>query len=321
MNRSDSKGFTLVELMVVIAIIGILVSLLLPAVQAAREAGRRTQCLHQLSQLIIAVHGYEMAHNAYPSGTVEAKGPIVNVADGYHHNWIERLLPHMEGQNAYRHTDRGVGVYDPKNDPVRSVRIGHLICPSSGTQGSESDYAAVHHDMEAPIDVNNNGIFYLNSEVSYEDVRDGTAYTLFIGEKLSEPNDLGWLSGTRATLRNTGTPINTTGLPAIAGGPGYLELEAQARESEGLGGDLEEGAEEAGEVQDVGKANESKRADGQAGTVTNLFVGGFSSNHSSGANFAFGDGSVRFIQDGIDPVKLQQLGHRADGKLISYDRW
>ena len=87
------RAFTLVELLVVIAIIGVLVALLLPAVQAAREAARRAACGNHLSQLIIAVHNYEMAHGHYPAGTIDAAGPVANTPAGYHHNWIAGLLP------------------------------------------------------------------------------------------------------------------------------------------------------------------------------------------------------------------------------------
>ena len=71
-----------------------------------------------------------------------------------------------------------------------------------------SSYAACHHDVEAPIDVENHGVFYLNSSIRHEDIPDGSSYTIFVGEKRIASQDLGWLSGTRATLRNTGTPLN-----------------------------------------------------------------------------------------------------------------
>ena len=80
-----------------------------------------------------------------------------------------------------------------------------------------SCYAGVHHDKEAPIDVDNNGVLFLNSKITFDDLRDGSAYTLFVGEKnTDEVTDLGWMSGTPGTLRNTGTLINAPLNPLAA---------------------------------------------------------------------------------------------------------
>jgi prepilin-type N-terminal cleavage/methylation domain-containing protein len=215
MTSPRPRGFTLVELLVVIAIIGILVSLLLPAVQAARESARRLSCSHNLTQLGAAVQSYEMAHGVYPPGTIAESGPIYHEEKGYHHNWITQLLPYIEERNTFDHIDRSVSVYHANNAPVRSLVLGVLNCPSSPDDMrsrqspflGRSCYAAVHHDVEAPIDEDNHGVFFLNSRVTYDDVSDGPSHTLFIGEKrFFQENDLGWMSGTRATLRNTGTP-------------------------------------------------------------------------------------------------------------------
>jgi prepilin-type N-terminal cleavage/methylation domain-containing protein len=280
MKYKQTKAFTLVELLVVIAIIGILVALLLPAVQAAREAARRMSCTNNLAQLAIAVQGYESAFRVYPPGTIAETGPIVNVAQGYHHNWLAKLLPYMEEQNAYQHIDFSVSVYDEKNKPVRDVRIDILSCPSDPRAGGEvstTTYAGLHHDQEQPIDITNNGVFFLNSSVDYEQISDGTSHTIFIAERIAEAQrDLGWMSGTRWTLRNTGTPINS----------------GRSRNQRGL----------PPETQD---------------STDPLAVGGFGSYHPGGGEFAFGDGSVRFISQSIDIPTYQQLGHRADGKLLS----
>ena len=217
MSRKAHKAFTLVELLVVIAIIGILIALLLPAVQAAREAARRMQCMNNLTQLAIAVQNYEMANRVNPPGTIDKKGPIVNVNQGYHHNWIEQILPYIEEGNTYRHIDFNVGVYDAKNAEVRKVRMTVLSCPSDGNAPrgggdlSVSSYVGCHNDLEQPINTDNHGVFFLNSAIRYEDITDGTSHTLFIGEKLIDPSkDLGWMSGTRATLRNAGTVVNAS---------------------------------------------------------------------------------------------------------------
>ena len=78
--ETPRDGFTLVELLVVITIIGILIALLLPAVQQAREAARRAQCMNNMAQIGIALHNYEAAHEVFPPGSLDTKGPIVNLS-------------------------------------------------------------------------------------------------------------------------------------------------------------------------------------------------------------------------------------------------
>ena len=158
MNAKRRNGFTLVELLVVIAIIGILIALLLPAVQAAREAARRVGCLNNMTQLALAVQQYEGAYRVYPAGTIEDGGPVVNVAEGYHHNWLSKILPYLEQQVTYSHIDFNVGVYHDNNSTVREIEISVFGCPSDpnayAAQNSTS-YAGLHHDQNAPIDANN----------------------------------------------------------------------------------------------------------------------------------------------------------------------
>jgi len=94
MRRS---AFTLVELLVVIAIIGVLVALLLPAVQAARESARRAQCTNNLKQIALGVQSYHDSHNAFPlgSGNISWDYP-----PEYKFDWLARILPYLEQENV-----------------------------------------------------------------------------------------------------------------------------------------------------------------------------------------------------------------------------
>ncbi len=110
-----NKAFTLVELLVVIAIIGILVALLLPAVQAAREAARRCSCMNNISQLGLAIHNYEFSNEMLPAGVINPDGPIRSEPEGLHVSWIVQILPYLEERNAYRLFDQQLGAYAEEN--------------------------------------------------------------------------------------------------------------------------------------------------------------------------------------------------------------
>jgi prepilin-type N-terminal cleavage/methylation domain-containing protein len=274
-----ATGFTLVELLVVIAIIGVMIALLLPAVQAAREAARRSQCSQYLAQLILSVHAHEAAFGHCPPGVRDpSPSPILSTPTGMHHSWVIDLLPYLELPNTYANVNFTASVYAAPNAPVRNTSIRLLMCPTqlgaSPTPIGPSSYAACHHDVESPIASNNNGVFFHNSRIAFKDVRDGLAHTIFLGEKVVEMGgrtELGWMSGTRATLRNTGNPIGTAPTAGMLFPPD---------------------------------------------DPPNV-VGGFSSWHPQIALFAFGDGHVGPIRTAIAPAVFQQLGHRADGKLLN----
>jgi prepilin-type N-terminal cleavage/methylation domain-containing protein len=327
-------GFTLLELLAVIGIIGVLIALLLPAVQAAREQARRRQCANNLGQLLLALENYESCHERLPPGTIEATGPVQSRPTGYLISWVAQILPFVEQTNAYRHLDFSVGAFHPKNAQVRKANFESMKCPSdvNSNRIAACNYAGCHHDVEAPIDADDHGVLYLNSRVRYRDIRDGRSQTIFLGERLIAEGELGWLAGTRSTLRNTGTPINAT---SRSGGP-LSNLQPvgtilEATRAEGPEGEpLPERSPLPGsnatmpwvyaEEIYIGDRTEYQPA-ALGNTPPALVVGGFESVHTGdGASFAFGDGSVRYLSSSIDLTVYQRMGHRADGELIDA-RW
>jgi prepilin-type N-terminal cleavage/methylation domain-containing protein len=315
MKHTKRFAFTLVELLVVIAIIGILVGMMLPAIQAAREAARRAECTNNMMQLGMALSSYESAQQSLPPGTIDDKGPIRNVAQDNHISWLVQILPYIEERNTYKNIDLSAGAYAPRNAAVRRLSIALFKCPSyAGGQNPEtplSNYAGCHNGVEAPIDENNNGVLFLNSRIRNKDITDGAANTIFAGEKSGSQGDLGWMSGTRATLRNCGTELGQTmlddGPHRSALQPGQVPAETPAATEKTAESEKPAASE---------KPVEEKAKPAQAKTESDLYVGGFGSYHPYGVNFLFGDGAVRFTDNDIDLKLLEQLGNRADGKLL-----
>ena len=362
--KNGRRGFTLIEMLVVVAIIGILVFLLLPAVQAAREAARRAQCQNNLMQLGLALRNYYLAHGSLPPGVQDPTSPVQNIEQGQHLGWLVHLLPYIEQSPAFEQIDLSLGAYDKRNQAVRNLKISTFQCPSSYEGGTPtvawSSYAGCHHDVEAPISIDNNGVLFQNSRVRYDDIADGRSHTIFAGERRTDEledgardifdaqgrrlGDLGWTSGTRWTLRNTGTPINQTTKEPKERYDSFLMMNdfGQGLSFEAgmdpLGGESPPGMAAPAAPEAAAPAAPDAVAPAEAGqfplavdqpepqpvapaatgpTVKNpLWVGGFESLHIGGAQFVFGDGSVRYLSERIHPDVYRQLGHRSDGLLL-----
>jgi prepilin-type N-terminal cleavage/methylation domain-containing protein/prepilin-type processing-associated H-X9-DG protein len=309
-----NRAFTLIELLVVMAIIAILIICLLPALMSAQAASRRTTCINCLKQIDLALQSYHSIYNTLPSGCYDLVRPVSNGPEGYKVGWVVSILPFMEQNGIYNAFDFRRGADAPENGTARNTRISSLFCPSEGAVTNllsrarpaaiplapgASSYAGCQNDVEAPIDEDNHGVLYLNSRVRFLDVSDGLSNTLFIGELL-HPSSQGWVFGTRATLRNTGHPINGVTRSMVELAPPA----ASALPSELTAAELEQSI------------------DSGTPRIAPTFVGGFgSTHHGAGANFAFGDGSVRFLRQTIDEAIYRRLGHRSDGELLDDDAY
>lgn len=277
-SQRRKRGFTLIELTVVLSIIVILISLLLPAVQQTRELARRAQCQNNMRQIGVALANYHEAFRVFPPGTVNQTGPIENKASGYHMSWIVQILPHLGFPNTFEGIDFAEGAYSEANILFEfDDQLDQLLgCPSSVRSSVEaSSYAGCYHHIDAPIDVDNSGVLFLNSSISRDDIMDGDAQTILVGERLVSPSDkLSWMSGTSATLRSgtMETVAQTWNLP-----PRQLQPAADTSPS----------------------------------------VGGFGSFHTQGVQFLFCDGSVRPVSENINPKTLQLLANRSDGEHVN----
>src|SRR5271168_2657925 len=137
------RGFTLIELLVVISIIGLLVALLLPAVQTARESARRAQCVNNLKQMGVALHNYEGANRTLPPGYVSAFDATgTDLGPGW--GWAAMLLPQIEQANTFAAVNFSLGVEAAGNQTARLVVVNSWLCPSDRVDAS---WPAVNRDI------------------------------------------------------------------------------------------------------------------------------------------------------------------------------
>ena len=292
-GRNSDRAFTLIEMLIVILVVSLLIALLLPAVMQSREAARRAHCKNNLYQHGVALHNYHSSFGVLPPGSVNATGPVISAASGYHMNWIVQLLPMQSQENLFRELDFESGAYSVNNAALAGTAISTLICvsdPENMQPGIyQNSYAGCTGGQNVPIDFDNTGLLFLNSSVRFREVEDGASNTLLVGERRRDDfpvTDLGWMSGTSATLRNTGVPINQ----AV---PGRRGLRTS--------------------VPDRNQQSDTESAELMP---PELRTGGFSSNHRGGCHFLVADGAVRFIGENITSSVLQNLGDRDDGHLM-----
>jgi prepilin-type N-terminal cleavage/methylation domain-containing protein/prepilin-type processing-associated H-X9-DG protein len=305
------RAFTLVELLVVIAIIGILVALLLPAIQAAREAARRTECNNNLKQLGIALQNYHDTYKRFPIGSLHrdpANPPPKNLwSAGAHRKGTQlvKLLPFVEAQTLYGQLDQQMDVTGQLYAMNPRPQMDAFRCPSDpyeNTGNPPSNYAPsmgsqnvpgrqcstynghLYGDVGHGSTADGNRISGCFSRYTWaarlRDVTDGTSTTIAMGEILPKCGDHhrgGWFNP-NALWTSTRGPINYETCPGEP--PGY------------------------------GGAN-GCHADGNWQTSQ-----GFKSKHPGGAQFVLCDGSVQFLSDSIDYTTYQRLGCRRDKEPV-----
>jgi prepilin-type N-terminal cleavage/methylation domain-containing protein len=191
--RRTRRGFTLVELLVVVAIVGLLIALLLPAVQAAREAARGISCGNNLRQIGVGLHAYHELHECFPPGGIERRS--ARYPQGRQLAWSVFLLPQLEQQSVYAMLDLSRGFDAPENAPGASQVIPTYLCPSVPRSGylvqgrGACDYGGIYGQRITGPNSPPNGTMLYNRAIRVGEIRDGTAHTLIVSE------DSGWQDG------------------------------------------------------------------------------------------------------------------------------
>lgn len=345
-------AFTLVELLVVIAIIGILIALLLPAVQAAREAARRSQCVNNLKQLGIAVQNYHDAVRAFPplrTGPLPASGSTHGEI-GY----LAFLTPYIEQEAVYNMINwSGAGMAAnsmvPSGGTYRPyfVEIPMLVCPSDVPCPTKSSskingvvYQMGHNNYKACVGttVNNNrlgatnGVFQVdgNGTLALRDVLDGTSHTLLVGERCQ-----GNSSNRREIVSGIALFGTYAGMAAMKGqyNTGYVVCLSTIGQNGSNYNKLQNVDTASGQYQG------ERWCDGDpffsaftailppngpsclanwvnANSIRHPGIFTLSSRHPTGANTCMVDGHVQFLSQDTDTMVVQSLGTRGGGEAI-----
>ncbi|NLF09898.1 MAG: DUF1559 domain-containing protein [Pirellulaceae bacterium] len=314
------RAFTLVELLVVITIIGILIALLLPAVQAAREAARRVQCQNNLKQLGLALHNYHSQYNCFPALeaiTFPTQCNSVNNCRGAPIYIV--LLPFIESANTESFFDYnsfsgwsswaqwayGVPTIDDIGDPIARQRLGFYQCPSddrSSEWPNQRIYFAVVGGGPLPAETTTfygnvwtNGLFTYNRWRRMADISDGSSATFAIGESVHRA----WWGLGSGYGTNTGGPVAWW-----TGGSCQGPLNPPCAPRTHCSG------RNARSTQHPINHTIASMSGAQENDAP------FGSFHSGGAHFAFADGHVTFINDTIDMPVYWALGTIAGGEII-----
>ena len=304
-SRRFRFGFTIVELLVVIAVIGILVALLLPAVQNAREAARRVSCQNNLKQIALALHNYESTHRRFPSGYLHKFGPEGTPLEPANHMglaWGAALLPQLENEALYNTFDFDVPMWDDRNAEPRIKPLAVYLCPTDTysvnkwvvrdvTPTSVEQYAASSYAANwGPADADTNlddtpedsrGVFFRNSALRVSAIFDGLSHTFAFGERHNGPIAGGETTGGHAVFENAWSAA-VREITDYSDDHGHMVLfETQYRPNQ-LGGDDK----------------------------------GLAAPHIDYCQFAMCDGSVRVVSTEIDDGIYNALGTRNGGEVI-----
>ncbi len=322
---SHRHAFTLVELLVVIAIIGVLVALLLPAVQAAREAARRSSCGNNLKQIGLALHNYHDAHRQFPPSSRINPIPASNTT---YAGWSihASLLPQLEQQNLRNLVD----LSQPYSSQplVTQTRVPTYICPSEVNDQERPDGSLTHYPLCYGVNLgtwfvwnpNNrqggNGLVYPFSKTGMRSITDGTSNTLAFSEvKAYTPYFRDGEAADAAVPANTGTVLGYAG--TFKTNSGHTEwVDGRANQS-GFTATFPPNTRvlhsTGGVEYDVDFTNAR-----EGNTTTGITYAAITSRsyHPGGVQTVFADGSTHFIAETVNVATWRSLSTRNGGEVV-----
>jgi prepilin-type N-terminal cleavage/methylation domain-containing protein/prepilin-type processing-associated H-X9-DG protein len=342
-RRKRSGGFTLIELLVVIAIIAVLIALLLPAVQMAREAARKTQCRNNLKQIGLALQNYHDTYGVFPpDGQRSSDGWSGDPHSNSRWSMKVRLLAFLEMTQVYNSINFSLRAEDgwgpaEGNATVRRAKIGVYLCPSDGNP-DHSDPHATSQSYSPNVGTeryfNNwrsNGITYcagwdsaINVPIGIRQISDGTANTAAFSEWIRGTMRGDGLGDFRAKDWNStsGGPPNAAGGNLFAGRDGDRLWEIACQASTSFQWDFKgecwwfsnvaRGTGLGFAIRPNRKSCDAGWGDGIDGALQAP-----SSFHPEGVNVLFCDGTVRFISDHMDQKAYWSIGTRDGGETLN----
>lgn len=297
MRCAFRHAFTLIELLVVIAIIGILIALLVPAVQKVREAAGRLQCQNNLKQIGLGLHNYHDVFRKLPPGYASSVDPSTNADLGPGWGWAAHMLPYLEQGNLHKQIEFSADIGAASNALARVQVLEILRCPAemmapptfvaakTTIDIAFSSYIGMYGTGEVTNDPGNgNGVFYRNSRTRLTDISDGASNTIMVGERHARLALGAWAGAVTGAEVPPGmpSPLGPEGAPVLC----------------------------------LGHTGEA--ASGHTPNNPTNHVDDFGSDHVTGAHFLFADGSVHLIGNTVSPLVWEALGTRAGNEPYSF---